>query len=173
VLFWLYKSKKNKHGLIPIYIRLALNKTKIEIASGYFIPSSHWNDKKKHVIENTSPQRAEINNALQIQKAKILSIYNQLLSAGNYFKVETIKARLSGKEEQVSLLKAVKYHNDKMKLLLGKSCAVGAFNNYIYFTLKLKSYLKDGLKVNDILIQQLNHQFIVEFEHYLKTVAKK
>jgi Arm domain-containing DNA-binding protein len=65
VLFWLYKSKKNKHGLIPIYIRVTLNKTKMEIASGYFIPSLHWNDKKKQVIENISPQGAEINNALQ------------------------------------------------------------------------------------------------------------
>ena len=33
VLFWLFKAKKNKKGLMPIYIRITLNNSKVEIAS--------------------------------------------------------------------------------------------------------------------------------------------
>jgi hypothetical protein len=37
ILFWLYQSKKNFQGLVPIYIRATLNKKKTEIASGYLV----------------------------------------------------------------------------------------------------------------------------------------
>jgi site-specific recombinase XerD len=170
VLFWLYKSKKNSQGLIPIYMRITLDKDKTEIASGHFIQLAEWNDKKKRVAETTQ-RGVEINNSLEIQRAKITSIYNQLLSSGEPFTVETIKRKFVGKdEEQVTLLRVVEYHNNQVKSLIGKTYAQRTYDNYYYLANKLKGFLLHNYNRQDVALKMLNHQFLSEFEHYLKTV---
>jgi len=37
ILFWIYKSKKNSEGDVPLYLRLTINGKKVEIATGYHI----------------------------------------------------------------------------------------------------------------------------------------
>jgi len=169
VLFWLYKSKRNAQGLIPIYIRVTLDKEKIEIASGYFVLLSQWQEKKKRVQESF-PEGPAINNALEVQKARIIGLYNQLLSSGDLFTVDTIKKRYLGKdEENISLLQAIEYHNKKVGELVGKSYAQGTYDNYVYLADKVKGFLSQRQGKKDIPLKLLNRQFLSEFEHYLKT----
>jgi len=104
VLFWLYKSKKNTQGLVPLYIRVSLNSQKIEIASGYFILPKSWSEKRKAILES-APQSAEINDARQIQRGKLIAIYNQLLAVGEEFTIDTIKRKFLGKDDDgISLM---------------------------------------------------------------------
>jgi len=169
VLFWLYKSKKNRQGLMPIYIRITVNKSKIEISSGYSILLSQWNKTKKKVIENNQ-QAIEINNALEVQRAKITSIYNSLISAGNFFTIEDIRKKLINNQPIHTLLSAVKYHNTKMKELIGKTYSEGTYKNYYYLEAKLQQFIKHTYNRSDIKLEELKHQFLIEFEHFLKTI---
>lgn len=170
ILFWLYQSKKNSQGLIPIYVRVTLNKQRTEIASGYFVHPTHWNAKKK-LVKNSAPQGAEINNALEIQRSKLVSLYNQLLATGEFFTIDTLKKKYLGKdEEQITVLQAIEYHNEKVAVLVGKSYAKGTYDNYVYLANKIKDFLPCQYGKKDMPIKMLNPQFLAEFEQYLRTV---
>ena len=147
VLFWLYKSKKNRQGLIPIYMRVTFNKNKMEIATGHFVHLKQWNKRKKRLAEN-SDTNAEIKKALEIMRMRIISIFNQISTSEESFGLTTIKKMFYGKHEKAnSLMKAVEYHNNKVKLLIGKSYAKGTYDNYHYLETKLKSFLMHSLKL--------------------------
>jgi integrase len=170
VLFWLYKSKKNAQGLMPVYIRITLNREKTETASGYFILESYWNNKKCSV-KDSCPQGKEINNALEIQKGKIIAIYNELLSSGGFFSVLNIKRKFLGQDEQhKTLLQAVDYHNKKIESLVGKSYAKGTYDNYIYLADKLAAFVFKNYGKKDLPLEMLGHQFLAEFDQYLRTI---
>jgi len=169
VLFWLFKAKKNKKGLMPIYIRITLNNSKVEIASGHFIQLSQWSKTRKMLIENTQ-EGIEINNSLAIQKAKIIAIYNQLSAAGSFVTAEDIRKKLVNNQPKYTVLFALNYHNSKMKELVGKTYSIGTYKNYVYLEDKIKAFIKHAFNRGDILLEQLNYQFLIEFEQYLKTV---
>lgn len=73
---------------------------------------------------------------------------------------------------RVSLIDAISYHNElfKKKISLEKSQA-----NYLKFE-ALKSNLLDFIKFsyrrNDLFLKELNHEFIVKIEFYLRTEDK-
>jgi len=41
-LFWLYKSRLNKKGLIPVMMRITLNSNRINFPTGIEIEESFW-----------------------------------------------------------------------------------------------------------------------------------
>jgi site-specific recombinase XerD len=144
----------------------------MEIATGHFVHLKQWNKRKKRLAEN-SDTNAEIKKALEIMRMRIISIFNQISTSEESFGLTTIKKMFYGKHEKAnSLMKAVEYHNNKVKLLIGKSYAKGTYDNYHYLETKLKSFLMHSLKLRDIPLKNLNHQFISEFENYLKIVHK-
>jgi integrase len=170
VLFWLYQSKKNAQGQVPIYIRVTLNKAKTEIASGYFVFPRYWNDKKK-LVQDSAPQGAEINNALEIQRGKLISIFNQLLATGEDFTLDTIKGKLLGKDsDHMTILQVVEYHNKRVSELVGKSYSKGTYDNYVYLAGKIAGFLLQAYGKKDLPLKALNPQFLSEFEQYLRTV---
>jgi hypothetical protein len=44
-LFWLYKSKRNKQGEAPIYLRVTYNKERKNLSTAYNINPSRWDRK--------------------------------------------------------------------------------------------------------------------------------
>lgn len=79
-----------------------------------------------------------------------------------------IKNKLTGKDSNLTtLLNAIHYHNELIKKGIGKNYALSTYKAYIWFTDKIKSFLNHQYKRSDILLTELNHRFLTEFEHYL------
>lgn len=167
VLPWLYRSKLNSEGKAPIYLRITKGNQRVEIATGYFAKPAEWNT-RTHTVKSTNSQVKEINDHLQTQRAKIIQIYNQLVAEEKSFTLAVIKNKLTGRDRnQTTLLNAIHYHNELIKKGIGKNYAMGTYKAYLWFTHKIKGFLQYQYKRSDILLTELNHRFLTEFEHYL------
>src|SRR5690606_19079256 len=84
------------------------------------------------------------------------------------FSLAILKNKLTGREiKQTSLLDAINYHNELVRKGIGRNYALGTYKGYVWFTDKIKSFLVYQFKRSDILLSELNHRFLTEFEHYL------
>ena len=48
LMYWLNKSKMNKKGLAPIFLRITSNKNRKEISTGIYISIRDWDSKKNN-----------------------------------------------------------------------------------------------------------------------------
>jgi len=167
VLPWLYRSKTNAEGKAPIYLRMSRGSMRIEVATGYFIKESEWNT-RSHTVKSKAPQAKQINDHLQALLSKAFQIYNQLVAEEKPFTLTVIKNKLTGKDKnQTTLLNAIQYHNELVKKGIGRNYAINTYKGYLWFTDKIKSFLMYQYKRTDILLSELNHRFLTEFEHFL------
>lgn len=170
VLFWLYKSKSNKEGKAPIYLRLTVKSKKVEIATGYWIKQEDWNTEKQQ-SKGVSESSVLINNYIVSTKSKLLQIQNSFTIAGSpNISAEIVKERLLGVEpETKSLLQLFAYHNEQVKEQVGKDFSEGTYKHYVVTYNKVKKFIKDYYKRNDFPLENLSHEFVTDFEFYLKT----
>jgi site-specific recombinase XerD len=152
---------------MPIYIRITSERHKVEISTGSFIKPTDWNT-TKHCVKSTADQADKINNSIKSLLSKIHKIHTELVAAEKPFTLEVIKTKLTGKDEKrTTLLNAINYHNGLIEKGIGKNYALNTYKGYLWFTDKIKSFLKYQYNRNDILLTELNHRFLTEFEHYL------
>jgi hypothetical protein len=57
-LFWLYKSRLNKKGLIPVMMRITLNSNRINFPTGVEIEESFW-DKDRPALDLVKAKRIQ------------------------------------------------------------------------------------------------------------------
>lgn len=168
ILFWLYRSKMNEKGLAPIYMRLTVASKKTEIATGHFAKPEKW-DIKRGEVKGKHEEANQINQALGIFKSKTLKIYNQLSDEKAEISVDTIKAELFGKnKERKTLLEVVNWHIFRVKEQVGTEYAFATYKRYKTVQNKVEKFLKNHYQRQDILLSEININFITEFEHFLK-----
>jgi hypothetical protein len=167
--FWHYKSKRSKKGLAPVYLRITVNGEKAEISTVITIAPAHWNS-KKCLVKLSSPRAKEFNQTLQQLEERVLKICNELTKASIPLSTEAIKSKLSGNDGQrVSLLDAVRYHNELFKKKVGIEKSRATYMKFESLRSKLTMSMKYEYGQSNLFLKELNHQFIVKFESYLKT----
>lgn len=171
ILFWLYKSKANKEGKAPLYLRITVNGKKVEIATGYFIKPADW-DSKKHQAKGNSESSVLINNYTTSTRSKILKILDSSTVSGSpIVSAEFIKQKLVGSSmAKKTLLQVFEYHNNEVKEKIGTDYRIGTYKQYMVAFNKLKAFMLNTYKVKDIELESLSYKFITDYEYYLKSV---
>ena len=86
---------------------------------------------------------------------------------------EAIKNSYFYTAEQSKTIKEVfKYHNMQMKSLIGKDFASGTCDRYCISLGHALEFIEYKYKFLDFPIKNIDHQFITEFEYFLKVVCK-
>jgi integrase len=86
---------------------------------------------------------------------------------------EQIKNRLLNTDKQAkTLLEAFEYHNALLKSKIGIENTKATYTKYESLKKKISLYITEELKRKDVFLKELNHQFVVGFEIYLKTHDK-
>lgn len=168
ISFFLYKSRKTTKGTIPIFARITHEGNRLNHNTGLFTDEKSW-DTNKYLVKGNKPEALEINKCLSSLKAKIISIHNELLEKEIPISIEVLKLKLAGRDtERKTLLEAIKYHN----ALIAKSSETRKATSTKYQTLENKviKYLAHQYQRKDIFLKELNYQFAVDFEMYLKIV---
>jgi integrase len=172
LLVWLNMGKLNKKGLAPIFVRITINGNKTEIASGYFIKPDYWNS-NMHQVKKECPEAASLNNLIDTIKAKVIGIHNQLLATGEAYTIEMLKSKYLGiDKKERTLLEAITYHNTKMQEQIGKHYVKLTYDGYCFMEQKIIAFLHFQYRKKDLPLKDLDHQFLLEFEHYLKMEEK-
>lgn len=76
-LMFRLNRKRIKNGNFAIYLRITIDKKRIELATKHFSPHKKWNQKQQFVT-GASDEAKEVNKHLAIIKADILKHYIRL-----------------------------------------------------------------------------------------------
>lgn len=167
ILFWLYKSRIH-NGQAPIYCRITIDGKRTQFSLRRKIEPENWSKEIERAKGKTEEIRA-LNIYLDHVKAEIQKHYNILMSKGEHISADVVKNSYLGIEEvSKTLFETFTYHNDSMKERIGIDVVKATHTKFETVLKKLQLYVKKKFNRSDIPLESLNHQFITEFEYFLK-----
>ncbi len=167
LLFWLNRSKA-RNGKAPIYCRITIDGKRTEISMRQSVDPVKWITQAGQAKPHTTELRM-LNNYLEMVKSKVYKHFMELNAKDMFITGEMLKNLLfSVDEKQHSIISTFDYHNQKMKERIGIDVVPSTYIKFNTVLSKLKLYLKANHKRSDMFLTELNHRFVVDFEHYLR-----
>ena len=158
-----YATSKSSEALI--YARVTYNKKRVEIYANRSIHPDKW-DAQRQVAVGSKELVNRINPHLDEVRLKLIDCYQQLKMQTAFITAEGIKRLYVGEDlPQNTLFSLIEYHSNSSQTILKK----GTFKNYGATEKYLKLFLKHQYRTDDMLLTELNYQFITQFEFFLRT----
>lgn len=167
VSFWLHRSKINAQGLVPIQLRLTHQSHRLDKSTGHYVKPGRWNDRKQRLKDN-SPEEQAINNALHSLELKAINLFNQQQDKGDVYLPEIMETLFVKQKEDPMLLITIETHNKDLKARVGKDYSYSTYEKYEFMADKIKAFMQHQ-KRNDIRLKDLTVNFIIDFDHYMRT----
>lgn len=169
VLFIIKKSKLLKNGEAPICMRITVNKRVAEVMIKRSIPVDLWNQKKE-CSKGKDRVAAELNHYINTVRAKVLQIHRELEIDNKPITADIIKDCFYGRDKvQRSLLEVYAEHNEKCRALIGKEYTESTITKFDTSINRLKEYIRSCYHRDDMMLAELDGQFIRDFDFWLKT----
>src|SRR5450432_2841242 len=141
ILFWIYKSRTNKAGEVPIKMRITLEGKNVSFATGISIDLASW-DTDKQRIKGNSPLVKEYNNALLNLTTLAWNHFNEAVRKQRPISVDSLRDLILGKNKPVyTLLEVFAYHIGNLKAREGFDISVNTVKKYKTVENKLKIFL--------------------------------
>lgn len=169
--FFLKKSGSYKSGPLSIYVRITVDGERCELTVQRKMDPSRWNQTTGRA-KGSKSETIQLNTYLDAIQGKIFEIQKEHELKNEPLTSEIVKQKLLGitKEKQHTLIEIFTYHNQQFGALVGKEYSLGTFKKFKCVLTSIKNFLQWKYQKKDIIITDLNHQFITEYEFYLKTV---
>jgi len=168
ILFWLYKSKLNKQGDAPIYLRITYNKERKNLSTGFNIAPARW-DGNKGLVKGTKDEAIQINAYISQTKAKLMELFNEMLKERD-INLDILMDRLFGLDaNNMTLMELVQHHNKDFEARIGTDYTFSTFEKYDILRKKLEAFIPYKYQKKDIRLKDLGHKFMADFEFYLKS----
>lgn len=169
ILFIIKKSKLLKNGEAPICMRITVNKRVAEVMIKRSIPVDLWNQKKE-CSKGKDRVATELNHYINTVRAKILHIHRELEIDNKTITADIIKDCFYGRDKvQRSLLEVYAEHNEKCRALIGKEYTESTVTKFDTSINRLKEYIRSRYHRDDMMLAELDGQFIRDFDFWLKT----
>lgn len=169
LLFYLKRTKIDENGKAPIYCRITVDGERAEISIKRSIEPARWNPESNRV-KGISEEVKSINSYIDIVQGKLYDTHRDLLHANKNITADAIKNSYQGVDEKrKTLITVFKHHNAQVKALIGKEFSAGTLDRYETVVRLLLKFLKWNFRTDDILLSEINHKFITDFEFYLKS----
>ena len=169
VLFIIKKAKLLKNGEAPICMRITVNKRVAEVMIKRSIPIDLWNQKKE-CSKGKDRIATELNHYINTVRAKVLQIHRELEIDNKPITADIIKDCFYGRDKvQRSLLEVYAEHNEKCRALIGKEYTESTVTKFDTSINRLKEYIRSCYHRDDIMLAELDGQFIRDFDFWLKT----
>lgn len=174
IRFIIYSSKLNKQGVCPIYLRLTYKKKRTQFSTGQFVNPNDWNSKKQLAISN-SKNNSILNAELALIKSKVEKAYLKLQLEDNDFTVDDILLKYLNKKikKEDGVVSYFKKYLAKQEKLIGKDIQQATWNKFNYVCNHVTSFIYSKYKKKDYSLENLNQQFLDDFEYYLKAVKNQ
>lgn len=163
--FALIKSKVNSKGLSPIYLRLILNKKRINVSTSYFVKEEDWINKNGTYTTNKS-----INNGLDRLIERLENISFEINYSNEDISLQDLKNRLIKQvkpQEKKTILTSFRIHNEDMESLINYKYSFGTYKNYKTTLKYLVEFVPMQYKAVDLPLEKLNFEFLKKYELFL------
>lgn len=169
ILFFIKRGKLLKNGEAPVRVRVTYDKLYVELQLKRSIKAQLWSQEKERSA-GKDRNSVELNHYIDALRVKFYQIYQDLELAGKSISARAIINRYQGKDDSTKTLHNVfKEHNDNCRLLIGIDYAeitVRRYDNCLKYLMEL---VKRTYKHDDILLREVNGEFVRSFDLYLKT----
>ncbi len=147
-----------------IYVRITVDSQRVEISLKRYIHPLEWNAAKGQA-RGSRKEMAQLNTYLEQIRSRLTECYQELQLKKKLITARGIKSLFLGSDDsQYTLTKLVTYHNETMKTVL----ATGTLKNYGTTEKYILEYLKTKKGTSDIYLSEINYQFIIDFELFLR-----
>lgn len=172
ILFYAKSAKVAKNGLLPIYLRITINGTRIELSTSRFVEKTKWNAEAGK-MKGSSEEARLINTHLDTLRTKVYETENWMINNNQEINAQSFKNRLLGVEEkQRKLILIFEDHNKRMKELVGREFSINTLKKYETALSHTKEFLLCQYNIRDISIKQVDIAFINDFDFFLRNTKK-
>ncbi|WP_165026116.1 phage integrase SAM-like domain and Arm DNA-binding domain-containing protein [Dysgonomonas sp. ZJ279] len=170
VLFFVKRSRVAKNGESPVFMRITVNGQRIETVVTLSVEPDKWNNLAEKVIGKDRKSQ-EINSRLDTIRLRIMEIYRELEFDGVEINPRIILNRYQGREDESrkTLLFIFLDHNERCKKLIGKDMSPATVMRYETSYRHTAEFIQLNYKKDDVFLDEVNHQFIKDYEFFLKT----
>lgn len=170
ILFYIRKDKADEEGNAPIYCRITVDGKRSELAIKRYIATEKWNSSKVYVKGNSEDAKST-NVYIDSVRSKIYEHQKLLMDANKPVTAAAIKNSYLGiTQKSKSLFLLFEDHNTKVKELVGRDYSQGTLDRYDTVLKHLREFVKHRYNLDDIMVSDVDHAFIQEFDHFLRTV---
>tara|TARA_R110000765_G_C18945568_1_gene608071 strand:- start:1316 stop:2551 length:1236 start_codon:yes stop_codon:yes gene_type:complete len=163
ILFWVNISRtKNREA--SLYARITVNGKRAAISLNRKVLITDW-DSDRNRAKGTGQKSRILNTYLDETYNQLFQAYQDLKSEHKQITARSIKARFLGLDAiNRSVLDIISYHNEDMK---GK-LKWGTQKNYFTTQRYISRFLSKAYKSPDIQLRELDYDFIIKFEKFLR-----
>lgn len=169
ILFFARWEKKKENRKVPLLARITLDGEKVKFSLKTDISPDIWEPKAGKAVGH-SKEAIQLNMYLDSIKGRLISHYHRLVEANEVVTAAMIKDAFLGYDIRTNTLLGIfEEFNDRQEKLIGIHIAQSTFNKYDLTYRRLQEFLKVKKRKNDILLSQVDRNFVMDFETYLKT----
>ncbi|GAB6122431.1 site-specific integrase [Dysgonomonas termitidis] len=166
-LFYLRKDRVNAQGLVPIMVRITINKQMVQFSSKLEVDPNLWDTKLGRAIGRTS-DATNLNRLLDNLRSKIDQLYNRELDTKGYVLPETIKEKLQGNDpDRKTFMEYFSLHNEQYNLRIGSRTSSKTAQRYELTKNRMSEFLRIKYNIEDIIVQEIDYMFLENFYAYL------
>jgi len=169
VLFYLKKTKTNKVGEAPIYLRITINGQRTEMSIKRVVYPNIW-DTKSQRVKGRGEKARLINNYIDSVENKLNRIYNIALQEEQRISADYLKNILTGNDKKNKMLISVfEEYNKLMEQQKGKKYVSKTVDRYFHALGHIKKFLRIEYNLKEIELVKLDLKFMRKFDIYLQT----
>ena len=172
ILFLARWELKKENGKVPLCARITIDGARVKFSLKAEVSSNIW-DPKSGRAKGQTKEALHLNRYLDSIKGQMIMYYHSLSEANEIVTALMVRDAFLGTNiKSNTLLTVFEEFNDRQEKLIGIDIAQSTFNKYDLTYRRLKEFLKVKMRKNDILLCQVDRNFVMDFETWLKTEYK-
>ena len=173
LLFYIRRTKLNKAGEAPIFMRITVNGERADASVKRSVAPRLWNTAKGKAIEKGCGCK-DLNLYLDAVSSNVLRIQRDLELEGAAVSACSVLNRYLGKDrpERHTLIEVFIEHNEKQRKLSGIDVAPATAERYETCRKLIEQFLSTTYTRDDIYLDELSRQFVEDYEFFLKTIRR-
>lgn len=157
---------------MPVYLRITVEGKRAEISINRTADPDKWISGAGK-IKGTGDEAKKFNAHLDALQSKLYDVHQALIRENKPITAETLKNRFTGAgERQRTIIPIFQKHNDEMQALIPQEYAEGTLERFRITLSHLKEFLLWKYKSTDIELRQINHEFVADFDFYIRSERK-
>jgi hypothetical protein len=170
--FFIKKPKNYLQGPVPVYLRLTVNSQREDFTVGRNCEPDQWNQASGR-IKGSKEEVKTFNRLLDNLQHKLYDIHLKLIETEQPVTAKAMRNLLTGKGMvKRTIVKVFSDHNVKIEALVGTEWSAGTAERYRTSLKHTIEFMKWKYGVDDMELKKINHEFIMEYDFYLRSVRK-
>jgi integrase len=174
ILFVVSSTKTNQKGLCPLNCRITLYKVRKQFSTGLFVSPSNWTNKIQ-AVKGKDSNSIFLNSQINQIRDKIQNIILVFQLEKHDYSLDDIYKKYLGEnlKRKEHIISYCKKYLSRLKKLVGLEIKENTYQKFEYVLNHLEAFVKFKFKSNDYAMEQLDLQFLNDFEYYLKTEKRQ